>query len=273
MPPLNSKIPPKLSNECNAAKDKSSRADVLLKQGKVEEAEALLREALHWSEQNLGATHKMTAVRINLAAWQAREKAQDSSPNRHSAHLNLARDLTLEGKVAEAAAHFERVYISQLNDSATFGRNHARTLFTRCELATCWFSIGDETKNEQLRAKAKGIHEDVLKRQLQVQDIDPLDIVETRVALGEDYYGLKEYFKSQKMFSAGAMSLKLLEDAAAGEGGEKGAGDQTHISRHLPKFKNCAPIVIRWGETRKKPYWFRNHIYVWKRRPVLLLCQ
>ncbi|KAK8084723.1 hypothetical protein PG997_005994 [Apiospora hydei] len=185
MPSLDFAIPDKLKKECNVALNKHSRADELLGQGKMEEAENLLREAVEWSNQSLGAAHKMTvsyqedlaillaqvnkfdeAIKVNFAAWQARKEARDTSPSRHTAQLNLARDLTHKGKMEEAASHFERVYASQLSDAASFGKNHACTLRTGYELATCWFSLGDRKKDNHLRAKAKELHEDVLQRQL-----------------------------------------------------------------------------------------------------------
>ncbi|KAK8120178.1 hypothetical protein PG999_004298 [Apiospora kogelbergensis] len=172
MPLLNSKIPKTLDREYNVAIGKHSKADELLGQGKVAEAESLLRAALNWSQQSLGGAHEMTvsfqedlavflaqvgkfdeAIEVNMAAWQTREKARDSSRSRHKAHLNLALDLTHQGRLMEAASHFERVYASQLSDTATFGADDLQTLSTGHELATCWFQLGHQKKTTISRSR------------------------------------------------------------------------------------------------------------------------
>ena len=257
MPLLNSKIPKTLDREYNVAIGKHSKADELLGQGKVAEAESLLRAALNWSQQSLGGAHEMTvsfqedlavflaqvgkfdeAIEVNMAAWQTREKARDSSRSRHKAHLNLALDLTHQGRLMEAASHFERVYASQLSDTATFGADDLQTLSTGHELATCWFQLGHQKKDDHLQVKARSLHKDVLERQLRNRDIDPLDVIRTRMALGEDHYRLKEYPEAKEQFNAGAMSLTSLKSAPGGKEGAKEAGNQADIDHRLREIES-----------------------------------
>ncbi|KAK8015110.1 hypothetical protein PG990_008406 [Apiospora arundinis] len=204
---LATEIPPKLTKEHDAAVDKNSKAKELLHQCKVEKAEALLRDALDWSQKSLGSYHQTTiyfqedladllarvgkldeAIRINMAAWQAREKTQDSSRGRHRTRVKLASNLKLKGRLQEAVWHLECVHSSQLRDTATFGPDDRQTLRTGHHLATYWLLLGDQNNDNHLRAKAKDLHEDVLERQLRGKGIDDLDIVRTRGALGAIYY-------------------------------------------------------------------------------------
>lgn len=250
--PLNEDIPIGKKGEHDAIIALFSRADELLGNGKLEEAETLLRQALKRSMINLGPAHEMSvtsqeelatvlaqrgkyeeAIEINMTTWMTRTKFNDTSGRRHATQLNLARDLACAGRLQEAASHFERVYTSQTNDTESFGPENPHTLRTGCELGTCWFSCGQRPNNGFLRNKAIRLHEDVLKLQLKVEGIDEVDIIRTRAALAEDYYRLRRYGLCETLLRENMKVLMVAIGHSKKEGITVGRGGTDYRRQEL----------------------------------------
>ncbi|SPO03360.1 uncharacterized protein DNG_06043 [Cephalotrichum gorgonifer] len=196
------------------------------------EAEAPLRQCLDWSDKNLGPEHAMTvaiqedlaqvraqcgdleeAIKLNTAAWEAREKAGDTSREAHTVRKHLAGDLVRAGRLEEGAEHFKGAYDAL---GTSLGMDDPVTLRTGTELGMSWYYIGVRRSRKSFLRKAKALHSDILDRQRKLDGGDEFDMAQTEAALADDLIAQGDHESALAYIDSSMAKLARLKNAATG---------------------------------------------------------
>ncbi|KAF4616195.1 hypothetical protein G7Y89_g15215 [Cudoniella acicularis] len=189
---------------------RDDQAREFIQQGKIEEAVALLKKNLEWSETNLGSDHfctvdtrevlafnlnelrQFTAARdLNKKALETRQRIEGEDPPSKrllKTQLHLANDFFKLDKYKTAAQYYEKTYNAR---TKVLGEEHNDTLETGYDLATCFSAMGRYKDSQDLNQK-------ILDTRIRLK-AHPTKILRSRKNLASDLFHLGDFEKAKAL--------------------------------------------------------------------------